>query len=191
MNQESMALMRKKIDLENLEAEILKAPHHGSADFDFQALKAIRPVVSLISSGDESSRNEHIHPRATLVSALGKVSRGETGIVLCTELAAFFEKRDYCHERPKIAKFYKGNQEITRADLREFYSVVPRSREDEEALPSFYGFERTNFGIIHIRTDGERVLVFTHSGKKGRREAYRFTVDGNHEVHFAPDVITG
>ena len=31
-----------------------------------------------------------------------------------------------------------------------------------------FGFERTNFGIIHIRTDGERVLVFTHSGKKAR-----------------------
>ncbi|MBY3173127.1 MULTISPECIES: hypothetical protein [Rhizobium] len=24
---------------------------------------------------------------------------------------------------------------------------------------------RTNFGISHIRTDGERVLAFTHSGK--------------------------
>ncbi len=54
----------------------------------------MRPVVSLISSGDESADKEHIHPRATLVSALGKVSRGETGIVLCTELAAFFAMRD-------------------------------------------------------------------------------------------------
>ena len=191
LNQESMALMRERIDLDKLEAEILKAPHHGSADFDFTALKAMRPVVSVISSGDESADKEHIHPRATLVSALGKVSRGETGIVLCTELAAFFAKRDYSHERPRIAKFYEGDEAITRADLRRFYGDSPRRREDEDALPSFFGFERTNFGIIHIRTDGERVLVFTHSGKEGMREAYRFTVDANHSVRFARDVTTG
>lgn len=191
LNQESMALMRQKLDLDELEAEVVKAPHHGSADFDFKALKAMRPVVSLISSGDESADKEHIHPRATLVSALGKVSRGETGIVLCTELAAFFSKRDYSHERLRIAKFYEGDEAITRADLRQFYGANPRSRKDEEALPSFFGFERTNFGIIHIRTDGERVLVFTHSGKEGMREAYRFTVDANHTIRFARDVTTG
>ena len=191
LNQESMNLMRQRLDLNELEAEILKAPHHGSADFDFGALKAMKPVVSLISSGDESVDKEHIHPRATLVSALGKVSRGETGIVLCTELAAFFEKRDQSHERPLIARFYEGDEAITREDLRKFYSSIPRSAEDEKALPSYFGFERTNFGIIHIRTDGERVLVFTHSGKAGMRESYRFTVDENHEIEFDDDVSTG
>ena len=191
LNQESMKLMRDRIPLSDLEAEIVKAPHHGSADFDFDALEAMRPVVSLISSGDESAGKEHIHPRATLVSALGKVSRGKTGIVLCTELAAFFAKRDYSHERPTIAKFYSGDEAITRMDLRKFFAAKRRSRADEKALPAYFGFERTNFGIIHIRTDGERVLVFTHSGKKGLREAYRFTVDGNHRVRFAKDVETG
>jgi hypothetical protein len=125
------------------------------------------------------------------VSALGKVSRGDTGIVLCTELAAFFAKRDYSHERPRIARFYDGDEAITRAELRNFYSVSPRPQEHEQALPSYFGFERTNFGIIHIRTDGERVLVFTHSGKAGMREAYRFTVAANHAIRFARDVVTG
>ncbi len=191
LNQESMFLMRQKMDLEELEAEIVKAPHHGSADFDFEALQAMKPVVSIISSGDENPGKEHIHPRATLVSALGKVSRGKTGIVLCTELAAFFAMRDQSHQRSLIAKFYEGDQAITRAELRDFYDIIPRSAADEKALPSYFGFERTNFGIIHIRTDGERVLVFTHSGKAGMREAYRFTVDENHEITFAKDVSTG
>ena len=193
LNQESMAIMRERIGLDHLEAEILKAPHHGSAEFDFQALEAMRPVVSIISSGDESSSKEYIHPRATLLSALGKVSRGKTGIVLSTELAAFFEKRDYSHQRPLIAQFYKGDDAITatRAELHKFYHATRRSRKDERALPSFYGFERTNFGIIHIRTDGERVLVFTHSGKEGMRESYRFSVDADHAIEFARDVSTG
>jgi beta-lactamase superfamily II metal-dependent hydrolase len=193
LNQESMAILRDRIPLAELEAEILKAPHHGSADFDFKALKAMRPVVSLISSGDESASKEHIHPRATLMSALGKVSRGETGIVLCTELAAFFAKKDQSHERPLIAEFYKGEDQTTiaRAELHKYYKASPRKAADERALPSFFGFERTNFGIIHVRTDGERVLVFTHSGKGGMREAYRFTVDANHTARFARDVTTG
>jgi len=191
LNQESMALLRERIDLAELEAEIVKAPHHGSADFDFKALKAMRPVVSLISSGDESADKEHIHPRATLVSALGKVSRGETGLVLCTELAAFFAKRDHSHERKLIAKYYEGDEAITRADLRKFYGGATRSAEDEKSLPSYFGFERTNFGIIHVRTDGERVLVFTHSGKAGMRESYRFNVGGDHAVRFARDVTVG
>ena len=41
---------------------------------------------------------------------------------------------------------------------------------------AFSGFERTNFGLIELRTDGERVLVFTHSGKPWAKEAYAFTV---------------
>ena len=68
---------------------------------------------------------------------------------------------------------------------------MKRLPEDEKALPHYFGFDRTNFGIIHVRTDGERVLVFTHSGKEGMREAYRFTVDANHAIEFAKDVTTG
>lgn len=57
----------------------------------------------------------------------------------------------------------------------------------------FYGFDRKNFGIIYIRTGGERVLVFTHSGKKGLNEAYRFDVtveDGERKIKFAKKVVT-
>ena len=191
LNHESMAMMRKRIKLSKLEAEILKAPHHGSAEFDFKALKAMKPVVSLISSGDEGPLKEYIHPRATLVSALGKVSRGETGVILSTELAAFFKLKKYSHERPSIAKYYEGDMAITREELRKFYRATRRTPEDEKALPMYLGFERTNFGAIHVRTDGERVLVFTLSGKKATREAYRFTVDADHKVDFARDVSTG
>ena len=193
LNHESMALLRDRIPLEDLEAEIVKAPHHGSADFDFKALRAMRPVVSIISSGDESAAKEFIHPRATLVAALGKVSRDDTAIVLCTELAAFFDKRDLSHRRSLIAAFYDGEDAdtITRQDLHRFYAAEHRTDAEEKALPSYFGFERTNFGIIHVRTDGERVLVFTHSGKRGMREAYRFTVDANHHIQFEADVVTG
>ncbi len=157
LNQESMDLLRTKTTPSQLKSEVLKVPHHGSADFDLRLLKEIAPVISLISSGDESSRKEHIHPRATLMGALGKIARNDVSLLFCTELAAFFAMR---------------GMSLTLDSKRTRY----------------FGFERTNFGIIHIRTDGERVLVFTHSGKAGMNEAYRLTVDKQHRVKLAKSI---
>lgn len=154
LNQEAMKRLRTKTT--DLEAEVLKAPHHGSSDFDLAALRLVRPVVSLLSSGDESSRKEYIHPRATMMGALGLCGRGDVPLIFSTELAAFFEVRG-----------------------------VARTLESQRV---FFGFERTNFGIIQIRTDGQRVLVFTHSGREEMKEAYAFTVDADHNITFAKDV---
>lgn len=158
LNQQSMDALSRKVKGRSVQCEILKVPHHGSADFDFRLLKRISPVISLVSSGDESSRKEHIHPRATLMGALGKVARNNVSLVFCTELAAFFEMRGYSQTTGTGKK------------------------------KKFFGFERTNFGITHIRTDGERLLVFTHSGKEGSHEVYRMTVDARHRVRLAKSI---
>jgi len=162
LNEESMKILRQTVGDEKLEAEIVKVPHHGSADFDPEALAKMAGVVWLISSGDESSHKEYIHPRATLMGALGRASRPglERPIVFCTELAAFFA---YQGPSQLLAKKKKGR--------------------------SYEGFERTTFGIVHVRTDGERVLVFTHSGKETLKEAYRFSVNKQHRIRFQ-NVIT-
>src|SRR4051794_2386957 len=77
LNEESeeRLLERTRQDNISLAAEVLKVPHHGSADFSPSILEAIRPVVSVVSSGDENATKEYIHPRAGLVGALGKYSR--------------------------------------------------------------------------------------------------------------------
>lgn len=157
MNQQAMERMRQALPDAALRAEILKTPHHGSADFDLEFLREVGPVVSLISAGDESVLKEYIHPRATLVTALGKASRTTPSIIFCTELAAFFA--------------YRG-----------FVAVPGHPRG------GFYAFERTNYGIAHIRTDGNRVLAFTHSGKQGMNEAYSFTVSPTGDIVFAATV---
>lgn len=153
MNQEAGQRLRQAKPNTAIRSEILKAPHHGSADFDMEFLKEVAAVVSLISSGDESEAKEYIHPRATLMAALGKAGRTTRSIIFCTELAVFFSVLGYV-ENPK------------------------------KPCEKVFAFERTNFGISHIRTDGERVLAFTHSGKKFLNEAYRFTVSPTGEVAF-------
>jgi hypothetical protein len=193
LNQEAMANMLANIPAAQLEAEIVKAPHHGSHDFDFRTLRAMRPVVAMVSSGDESAAKEYIHPRATLMAALGKSMSGDIGIIFLTELAAFFSVKNDCHTRADLATFFAKHKErtFTGEELRQFFTGQPRREEDPPGL--FFGFERTNFGIVHIRTDGERVLAFTHSGKQGLNEAYRFHVkieDGARFIQFSPAVST-
>lgn len=141
----------------SLASEILKVPHHGSADFSPRMLEAVRPVVSVVSSGDENETKEYIHPRAGLVGALGKYSRAtvERPLVYVTEMVAFFKRLgeiDY--------KGSKGEGHIKNA------------------------YQKTTFGIVHVRTDGERVLVATHSGKDDMKETYVFHVDKKGDVSF-------
>ena len=59
-----------------LRAEVLKAPHHGSADFSAAFIKAVEPVRQRhLVRVTRESRKEYIHPRATLVGALARSSR--------------------------------------------------------------------------------------------------------------------
>ena len=161
LNHEAMAMLRTSLPNASLACDILKTPHHGSSDFEMAYLQEAGPVVSLISSGDESVAKEHIHPRATLMAALGKASRSTPAVIFNTELAAFFA--------------YRGSV------------LKPKAGDVPERW--FDGFERLNFGIIHIRTDGERVLAFTHSGKRGMNEAYRFSVSLTGAVQFSAQAV--
>ncbi|KLK93804.1 competence protein [Microvirga vignae] len=135
----------------NLRADVFKVPHHGSADFSGAFIQAVAPVVSVVSSGDESARKEYIHPRATLIGALGRWSRVAEPLVFVTELVAFFN--------------VEGQATLT------------DKRKAEERGP-FFAFSRTAFGIVKTRTDGHRLLVYTDSGNIKLKEAYAFSLDG-------------
>lgn len=160
---EQMLLRSARAEGMSLTSEVLKVPHHGSADFSAEILDAIRPVVSVVSSGDESGAKEYIHPRAGLVGALGKYSRGtvERPLIYVTEMVAFFQK----HGLVSMQKYSKARKPGKAFDVRNAY-------------------EKKQFGIVHVRTDGERVLVATPSGRDDKKEAYAFTVDANGGIEF-------
>jgi len=149
-----------------LQAEVLKAPHHGSDDYVDEFFDFVQPVVSVISSGDDDPFYEHIHPRACMVGTLGRYSRaGVTRpLIFVTEMSAFFEK--------------VGVAFITKAKKEKGVQVPDAATEYLE--PQTY--KKTCHGIVHLRTDGKRVLVAAHSAKPGQKEKYVFTVDTNHHV---------
>lgn len=136
----------------NLKSEIFKVPHHGSADFSGALFQAVSPVVSIVSSGDESARKEYVHPRATLIGALGKWSRVPEPLIFVTELVAFFKVEGWS-----------------------------RLADDKKALKrgEFFGFSRTAFGMVKTRTNGKRLLVCTDSGNVQMKEAYAYALDSS------------
>jgi beta-lactamase superfamily II metal-dependent hydrolase len=149
----------------NLRAEVLKAPHHGSHDFLPEFIKAASPVVSVVSSGDESPSKEYIHPRATLMGALGKHSRVAEPLIFVTELVAFFRAEDFV--TPEFHELEDGVALIESGE-----AVV-----DRDARGPFFAFSRTAFGLVMVRTDGERLLVYTNSGQADLKEAYAYRMD--------------
>lgn len=66
------------------EVDIAKSCHHGSADFTSEFLRALNPIATVISSGDDEP---HTHPRPDTLGTIGKHSRGERSLIFSTELA--------------------------------------------------------------------------------------------------------
>ncbi|MPZ76565.1 MAG: MBL fold metallo-hydrolase [Deltaproteobacteria bacterium] len=134
----------------NLRSEVFKVPHHGSADFSGGFFQAVSPVVNVVSSGDENARKEYIHPRATLMGALGRWSRVAEPLVFVTELVAFFNVEGWSRLTDAKKSKKRGN---------------------------FFGFSRSAFGIVKTRTNGQRLLVYTDSGNVKLKEAYAYQLD--------------
>jgi hypothetical protein len=42
---------------------------------------------------------------------------------------------------------------------------------------TFFAFSRAAFGIVMVRTDGERLLVYTNSAQATMKEAYAFRMN--------------
>jgi len=171
LNEESeeSLLERTRTDNVSLAAEVLKVPHHGSADFSPRILEAIRPVVSVVSSGDENSAKEYIHPRSGLMGALGKYSRAtvDKPLLYVTEMVAFFKR-------------YPGRNKVT--------SFTKSGKDGKQMYAGYNAYSKSAFGIVHVRTDGKRVLVATHSGKEDQKESYVFHVDERGDIKFEEKV---
>ncbi len=149
----------------SLESAVLKVPHHGSHDFSTDFLAQVAPIISIVSSGDENPAKEYVHPRANLMAALGKHSRSDQPLLFSTELAAFFT--------------YRGG--IQPEDHREEEDGTLTPLPDSQKRGFFFAFDRLRFGVIRIRTDGERLFVAPESASDTVKEAYaiRILADGS------------
>lgn len=176
LNNQSERMLTAEHNNKNLDlsTEIFKVPHHGSMDYSGAFLKAVNPLISVVSSGDESTKKEYIHPRATLMAALGKHSRTEEPVIFVTELVAFFNSEGYVIPECHIMK--DGNIKMQKGK-----PAVKKTKKGK-----FFAFSRTAFGIVKIRTNGKRLLVYTNSGQDKLKEAYAYEVCEGGEIKPIP-----
>src|SRR4029453_11307217 len=106
---------------------------------------------------------------------LGKYSQLEEPLIFITELVAFFRV-----EGPTRPEFHKLGKDGV-CTVRDGGAGV-----DPKARPTFFGPSRTAFGIVKIRTDGQRLLVYTDSGQSNLKEAYAYTIDSKGKPQPAP-----
>ncbi len=128
--------------------DIAKACHHGSSDVLDSFLRAINPLATVISSGDNES---HSHPRPDALGAYGKSSRGERPLIFSTELARSTNEFSYPIKFYSVLKKLEERMnELTNAKDKEIYRLRMENLRDSNVA---------RYGMITVRTDGEQVIV--------------------------------
>ncbi|HEX2183412.1 MAG TPA: hypothetical protein VHH10_14110, partial [Rubrobacteraceae bacterium] len=171
---------------EVFEADVAKACHHGSAEFTDLFLRAVNPTATVVSSGDDEP---HSHPRPDALGAFGKSGRGSRPLIFSTELAR------------SVTQTTTSPSQETSAKITEL--TVLRDREDdeqerarlEEQIETLRDENRqtivTVYGMINLRTDGERVVLaqkLERPGSGGREwDIHLLEPDADGNLRYVPD----
>ncbi len=157
-----------KLDRNKLIVDIAKACHHGSNHFYYKTLERFNSLATVISSGDDES---YSHPRPDTMGAIGKCGFGSKPLIFSTEMA-------------------RSNKEITNssiANLIENISTIkslkkrivelkkiqpPEDAQLDIIKKKLYKAEKnynsalTKFGMINVRTDGQKGIIAQKLEKK-------------------------
>ncbi len=129
-----------------LRAQVYKAAHHGSQDFSLPFLKVVKPDAAVISSGD-NRYDVHGHPRAVLMGTITRYSKKSLPAVFSTELAACYTPINL--NKKQSQAFANGTRHV---------------------------YERSIQGIVHARSDGNRLYLGTVHGRKPPERRFKNTL---------------
>ncbi len=170
-------------------SDVAKGCHHGSHDVSYRFLEGMRPLCTVISSGDAET---HDHPRPTIVAASAITGRRlvdhERDSLICpliyiTEVARSVaitdvgEMKEYPEPRPKFeASKPSGadkvhNTEDEMARFRLFLGTSQSSPFHWPRLDIAKVVRGLRYGLINIRTDGKR-LFFAQMEESGEDWAF-------------------
>ena len=137
-------LMSEYTIAQQLDSHVLKAPHHGSHDFYQPFLEAIKPMITVVSSGDDP---DYGHPRAVFLGGVGLVGRGRDPLLFSTEIAAtFLDEND-----PHTVAMAILEEPSTLGDL-DF-------SEHSDNNIARLRFKQVLPGIINVRSSGEKLFA--------------------------------
>ena len=156
-----------------LQCDVAKACHHGSDDVSYEFLSAMRPAVTVISSGDSEG---HDHPRPAVVAASAttgyleiKDDKVVSPLIYSTELA-----RSVNLGRPTKLTIANpaGDTVVNRADFGAVKIDASVTKAGDlnpttvtKSMAGTYIVAGLIYGLVNVRTDGETILCATLNEK--------------------------
>lgn len=155
-------------------SEVMKVCHHGSEKVTDEFMQVVNPACFVISSGDQEG---HVHPRPDLLGRLGKFGRGDSPVILSTELQR--STREF------------EDQEMVSSILDDLNDLVDNPTDNallEAIRNNINELGRTNvdvYGAIYLKTDGDRLITafkFEEQSDKKKWFYYEYTFADNGEL---------
>ena len=157
----------------HFQADISKACHHGSHHFSETFLQVLNSIATVISSGDQES---YAHPRPDALGSFGKYGRGVRPLIFSTELARNTKEFSHVYDYFAQLKDYEAKIRAATND-KEKKKIEKEMQEKKDRNVAVYG-------MITLRTDGERV-VFAQKLEIPGGEDNKWDT---HELHFNQDL---
>jgi beta-lactamase superfamily II metal-dependent hydrolase len=165
------------------QCDVAKACHHGSDDVSYEFLSALRPAVTVISSGDNEG---HDHPRPGIVAASATTGYLEiaadrmiTPLVYSTELA-----RSINLGKPtRLTITDAAGDTIIKEDELGTVTVDAKVTKAGDLNPTTVArrLNRTHivagliYGLVNVRTDGKKILCATLNEKDNTWQIKKLT----------------
>lgn len=158
-------------DRQEFQCDVAKACHHGSEDISYRFLAAMRPAVTVISSGDNEG---HDHPRPSVVAASATTGYLEvegdrivSPLIYSTELAHSVRLGRPTELRVPAATG-SSYRRISGSTLNRCWATVEvtmagdrNPRERDRRIGGGRIVSGTVYGLVNVRTDGDRILCAT------------------------------
>lgn len=154
--------------------DVAKGCHHGSHDVSYAFLAGMRPVATVISSGDAET---HDHPRPNIVSAsaitgrkLIENDRMITPLVYMTEVARSVsiskigQMNEFADPQPEYSKTRpKGAKKVhdTEDEKSRYRLMLGNSQSSPKHWPRLdnaLAVKGLRYGLVNVRTDGKRLF---------------------------------
>jgi beta-lactamase superfamily II metal-dependent hydrolase len=153
---------------DEFKCDVAKACHHGSDKVSMKFLQAMNPAITVFSSGDNEGYD---HPRPGIVAASAVTGRQRikddkiiTPLIYSTEMA-----RSYKLKTPSrlIVPGKKGEEKVSGAKLKNYKLEIKKSSKAVKtlALNDALVVAGLVYGLVNVRTDGEKILCATLSEK--------------------------
>ena len=165
------------------QCDVAKGCHHGSDDVSYEFLSTMRPAVTVISSGDNEG---HDHPRPGVVAASATTGylqiagdRIMTPLVYSTELA-----RSINLGKPiKLTVADPAGDIVVAADKLGTVTIEAKVTKAGDLNPTTktkkldgtYIVAGLIYGLVNVRTDGEKILCATLNEKDNTWQIKTFT----------------